>query len=323
MTSNQFRYAIQSGAESVRKNKAISAASIITTAACLTLICALLALGINVRANFKQYEEEAVMLAFIDDTLSTEEARSLQPMVESIEGVASVAFITKEEAYKAYTTEQKESGATPSSRIEPTVFRNRYSIELTNNVETSSVEESLRGVRGVADVRVDESIMAGFASIKRAVQVLSIFLTALMLTICVIIMTNVIKISVYSRREEIAVMKMMGAYNSFIRLPFLCEGCCVGLLGAFTAFILSCVQYQVVCTLLDTGLMSLFEILPLSQVAPILFIVSVALGLGIGIMGCNASVQKNLLPKKRKRRSKRTAGRGETNSNDHAGNGEA
>lgn len=290
--NNQLGYCLHIGSSSVLKHKALSITSIVTTTACLLLISFTLMLSINIGYNMKQFQVDNVMLAFVDDALSTKEAMELAPSLRSVAHITNVTFISKEEAFEDYATEYEDAA---TEHLQPSVFRDRYAVEIDDQRATSEVVSVLLAIPGIADTRVDETVSEGFAVVKSAVTLLGGFVGALLLGISVIIMTNMIKTTTFARQAEIAVMKMMGAYDDFIRLPFILEGCIVGLSGALAAFVLSLSIYTMMGrTMRNIGIASLLDVLPFSDMAYAVLAVDLVLGLGVGITGSAIALRRYL-----------------------------
>ena len=290
---SQFEYSLQQSINNMLQHKVMSLASIITTAACLLLISSMLAISLNISNNMKQFQVENAILAFVDDTYSESESRGLERDIAQLDNIKKITFISQEEAYNNYIEEYGNGGN--ETFLNAAVFRNRFAVEVNDVDRIAETSEEIQNIDGIADIRVDETVTRGFAAISRAVNMVGAGITVLLLIISVVIMTNTINLTVLSRHEEISVMKMMGAYNGFIRLPFLCEGCVVGACGALIAFILSIGVYQLLCGGLGTtGIMSLITMMPFTKVAQTLFTVDLIFGLGVGIAGCAVTIRKYL-----------------------------
>ena len=300
---SQFEYSLQQSINNMLQHKVMSLASIITTAACLLLISSMLAISLNISNNMKQFQVENAILAFVDDTyseselslihISESESRGLERDIAQLDNIKKITFISQEEAYNNYIEEYGNGGN--ETFLNAAVFRNRFAVEVNDVDRIAETSEEIQNIDGIADIRVDETVTRGFAAISRAVNMVGAGITVLLLIISVVIMTNTINLTVLSRHEEISVMKMMGAYNGFIRLPFLCEGCVVGACGALIAFILSIGVYQLLCGGLGTtGIMSLITMMPFTKVAQTLFTVDLIFGLGVGIAGCAVTIRKYL-----------------------------
>ena len=288
---SQFEYSLQQSINNMLQHKVMSLASIITTAACLLLISSMLAISLNISNNMKQFQVENAILAFVDDTYSESESRGLERDIAQLDNIKKITFISQEEAYNNYIEEYGNGGN--ETFLNAAVFRNRFAVEVNDVDRIAETSEEIQNIDGIADIRVDETVTRGFAAISRAVNMVGAGITVLLLIISVVIMTNTINLTVLSRHEEISVMKMMGAYNGFIRLPFLCEGCVVGACGALIAFILSIGVYQLLCGGLGTtGIMSLITMMPFTKVAQALFTVDLSFGLGVGLAGCAVTIRK-------------------------------
>lgn len=295
MTFVQFLYGIRMGIKGVKSHRTLTFASIITTAACLVLICALFVLSMNVKLNLDSYEAQSAMIAFVSDSLTRQQAQSLQQDIEGVDGVKTATFVTREEAYNEYTSQFGSSMGSVNSHIEPSVFRDRYKIELASQDMAESVGENVSNIRGIADVKVDVTVANGFAAIQRGVNVFGIFVGAMLFIICTIIMMNTIKLTILARQEEIEVMKMMGAYRKFIKLPFMCEGCCVSCIGSLLAFAVISGMYPVINTMMGTtGIMSLITLLPYTAVSIPVFAASMIIGLGIGCCGSAFAIRQHI-----------------------------
>lgn len=290
----QAGYCLQSAANGITKHKAMSLASIITTAACLLLISAVFMLGLNIEANMAEFQVDNTMLAFVDDSYTDAQARALQSQIENVDHVVKVSYITREEAMADYI-DQYEDGDATNSRLQASIFRNRYAIEMDNQEAVHEVAEAVSNIKGIADTRIDEVVSQGFAVVQKVVTIVGIMLTVLMLTICVVIMTNTIKLTTMARKEEIAVMKMMGAYDNFVKMPLLFEGCIVGCAGALLAFALSTIIYVIMEGMMQSsGVLSLITFQPFSHLAGPLIAIDLIMGLGVGCAGCAISIRKHL-----------------------------
>lgn len=288
----QLGYYIHSGVNAMLKHKALTLTSIATTTACLLLISFMLMLSINIGYNMRQFQVENVMLAFIDDTLTEEEARSLETNILRVDHVKTATFISREEAFEDYAS-QYEDAAT--DHLQPSVFRNRFAVEIDRQEDAGKVSEELLSINGIADTRVDETVSSGFAIVKKAVNILGVFTGTMLLTLSVVIMTNMIKTTTYTRSEEIAVMKMMGAYDSFIKSPFIVEGCIVGLAGSLTAFAVSLATYSLLGKAMGSiGIASLLDVLPFNEMAYAILAADAFLGLAVGVTGSLIALRKYL-----------------------------
>lgn len=291
----QVLYCLKSGAAGLEKNKGTISISVITTAACLLLISAFALLSINIQSSMNQFQAQNTLLAFVHDSLTTSQAQALHVYISDIPGVEHVAFVSREEAMEEYLKAHGENENVHDNYLAPEVFRHRYVVELSNQANAGAVTEAIQHVSGIADIRIDRVVADGFAAIQNVVSVVGIFISILLLSIAIVIMTNTIKLSTYSRREEIAVMKMMGAYDNFIRLPFVFEGCIVGCLGATLSIILSSFFYLALGQLIrGSGILTLISFVPYSEVLLPIATANLLLGIAVGAVGSITSLKRHL-----------------------------
>lgn len=291
---SQIAYGLRSGVASIGKHKAMSLTSVITTAACLLLISIVYLLGYNLQANAAAFQTDNTILAFVDETFSTEDAEAMQSRIEAIEFVEKATFISREEAMDTYIEEYGDDSIT-TSRLSPSVFRDRYSVEVNKHGEIKQVATNLEAIDGIDGIRMDEKVSEGFAAIQRVVWIVGVALGLMLFLIAVVIMTNTIGLTMLARSEEISVMRMMGAYNSFIRFPFVVEGCIVGCIGALLAYALSSAVYIFVSNMIsDTGFLSIAVFVSYAKVAMPLLLLMMALGLSVGVAGSSITIRKYL-----------------------------
>ena len=233
------------------------------------------------------------MLAFVDEALSDEEARALQPVLEGLEGVADCTFISREQARDTYVEQYNEDDL--YSDLEAEIFRHRYVIHMTDLELMSGLQEKLENTEGIAKVRADETISAGFITVRNIAGVLSVAMVVILLIVSVFIMSNTIKLTTFDRRDEIAIMKMVGATNGFIRWPFVYEGLLLGLSGAVIAFGLQWLLYSgMVRGVESSDAMQLLRLVPFQEIWVPVALVFLAVGLLVGVGGSLTAIRKFL-----------------------------
>ena len=272
----------------------MSFAAVGITIACLLIMGTFSLVAVNANANLQSLQQQSEILAFVDDSYSEEQARALQTKLERIDNVRSVTFISKEQAMESYAEEYLEDESLAAD-LKPEIFRDRYSIRLVELEDMSVTVESIRQVEGIAKVRADEDLSRGFLTISKIATVVCITLIAVLLIVSLFIMSNTIKLTTFDRKDEIAIMKMVGATDGFIRWPFVYEGLLLGCFSSILAFFLQWGLYAGISAGINASdTLQLLDILPFTDLwAPVL-VSFIIVGLLVGIAGSLMAIRKFL-----------------------------
>ena len=295
MKKHDFQYFFHEGISNMFSHGFMSFAVVGITIACLLIMGTFSLVAVNANANLEDLESQSVIMAFVDETYTTEEAQALQPQIEKIDNVEAVTFITKETATENYIEEYGQENPELFADLEPETFRDRFSIEVTDLEQMEETAAAVEQINGVAKIRMDEDISQGFLTLSRIATVVCIALIAILLVVSLFIMSNTIKLTTFDRKDEIAIMKMVGATDGFIRWPFVYEGLLLGLFSALVAFGVQWALYAGISTGIEASdTLQLLRIVPFTQLwAPVL-IIFIAVGLLVGIVGSLMAIRKFL-----------------------------
>lgn len=219
----------------------MSFAAVSITVACLLIMGTFTLVAYNANENLEVLQRENAVVAFVDDSLSDPEAMNLQGKIESITGVADCTFVSRQEARDDYVAQYDENDL--YGELSANVFRHRYVIHADDSEEIGTIKTALEQVEGIAKVRADEAITSGFITVRNVARAISLALIAVLLVVSLFIISNTIKLTFFDRKDEIAIMKMVGATNGFIRWPFVYEGLLLGIVGGLVAFGLQWLLY--------------------------------------------------------------------------------
>jgi cell division transport system permease protein len=293
MKSNSFLYFIKEGVTSVFSHGFMSVATIAIMMACLFMMGGFTLLSANIQEMIASLESQNQVVAFVDDSLTDEEARSLSAKIEAIENVNTVEFVSREQAMNKFLKKYQDN--TLFSDIDATVFRHRYVITMDDIEGMEKLQTDLYRVPGIATVNAHLEISRGFVTMRNIVTVVSVVLTAVLLIISIFIMANTIKLTSFSRREEIGVMKMVGATNSFIRWPFVIEGLFLGIIGSALAYLLTWGVYEILYTRANgTVTFAFVNLVPFSKYAVPLLIGYGAVGILVGVISSSTAIKNYL-----------------------------
>ena len=246
MGKHNFSYFLHEGLSNMFSHGFMSFAAIGITVACLLIMGTFTLVAVNANANLKQVESENEILAFIDDTYTEEQAKALQSKLEAVDNVASATFISREEAMENFISEHPDEEYFQD--LDPNILRDRFTIKVKDLRLQSETVEKIRNVEGVGGISAYAELTNGFITVRNIATVICVALIAVLFVVSVFIISNTIKLTTFDRREEIAIMKMVGATNGFIRWPFVFEGLLLGLFGAVIAFFLQWLLYNAIAS---------------------------------------------------------------------------
>lgn len=294
MRLNSSAYLIREGFRSIGTHRFMSFASVAIIMACLIIMGSFSLVTENINAAIRALENQNEVVAYIDETLSEEEARAIQPQIEAISNIATVEFVNRSAAMQNFMS---NFSSYVQEGIDETVFRNRYVItldDITFMAQTKVQIEAISGI-GAGNVLAHLDYAKAFVTIRNVVSVISLVMIVLLTLISIFIMTNTIKLATFSRREEIAIMRMVGATNGFIRLPFIVEGLVLGTLGGALGFGVTALLYQLISKRIVASFgEALFSVVPLQQIALPMFAAYMALSVLVGVFGASNAIRDYL-----------------------------
>ncbi len=292
MRLSRSGYLIREGFRSISTHGFMSFATVTIIMACLIIIGSVSLLSVNIDAIIKDLENQNELVAFVDENYSEEDAAALESQLSSIDNISDVQFVTRSEAMENFMDNYSES---LMEGIDETVFRHRYVIHLTDIALMAQTKTAIEGVSGIADVNAHLDYAKIFVTIRNIVSVISLILIVMLVFVSVFIMTNTIKLATFGRREEIAIMKMVGANNGFIRLPFVVEGLVLGVLGGGLAFLAEWGIYTLITGKLMSALAGSFiTVVPFTSVSMKMFIAYMATSVLVGIFGALNAIRNYL-----------------------------
>lgn len=293
MSLNRITYLFKEGLRGVFSHGFRSFASVTVIAACLIIMASFGLVAVNVDNLIGEMEEDSQILAFVDETLSDSDARTIESAIRTLPNVREVQFVSREEAMENYKASYGDSSV--FENLDATVFRNRYVVHLDDITLMKDTKTALELVNGIADVNAPTSIAEGFIAVRNVVSVITAILIVILLVVSVFMMSNTIKLATFTRRDEIAIMKMVGASNSFIRTPFVVEGLILGLLGAGIGFLLQWAVYDFISQKISVSIAAnLIEVMPFSLLMTPLLIVFLVIGVLVGAFGGAMAIRNYL-----------------------------
>ena len=286
-------YFAAEGARSIISHGLMSFAAVCMIMACLIIMGSFSLVALNADKMLGQLESENEFLAYIEEGYTDEQIAALEKKIEAVPNVSKVTFISKEEAKATYLQGREDDGLYAS--LPDDVFRDRFSIHVADLTQFSQTGDAVTKLDGVANYRAESEIADGFVMVRNVASALATILVVILVVISLFIIANTIKLATFTRREEIAIMKMCGATNWFIRWPFIFEGLILGLVGALLAFFLQWGIYTALYNAIQSsGALTLFAMITFKSIAwPVLGVFLLA-GAVIGGCGSVLAIRKFL-----------------------------
>ena len=293
MKKNNIGYLLREGFRGVFLHGFMSFAAICVTVACLIIMGSFCLILYNTSAMVKGLEQENEMLVYIDESYSEAKAKSVGSQINLITNVRSATFVSRDQALDDFVETLNDSDA--FAGLDPDTLRDRYVVTVEDNSLLKQTYDKLTQIEGVAEVVAHFEIAEGFQTVQNVLNIASLVIVTVLFVVSLFIISNTVKLAMYSRSEEIAIMKMVGATNGFIRLPFVVEGLILGLFGSLIGFFLQWGLYDFLqnsITKVDT--LKLFQVAPFADVVELVAIVYAIAGLAVGVLGGLLSIRKFL-----------------------------
>ena len=293
MKKNNIGYLLREGFRGVFLHGFMSFAAVCVTVACLIIMGTFSLVLYNVHVMIVDLEKENQVLVYIDEDYSEAEAKSVGSRINLISNVHEAKFVSREQALDNFVGQQSDT--TAFNGVDASILRDRYEVTVEDNSLLEQTVAEIEKIDGVAEVSAHYEIANGFQSLQKVLNIASMVIIIVLFVVSLFIISNTVKLAMYSRSEEIAIMKMVGATNSFIRLPFVVEGFILGMLGAVIAFFLEWGLYdflQAKIAVVDT--LRLFQIVPFAEVIELVAISYALTGFAVGVVGSLLSIRKFL-----------------------------
>ena len=265
---------------------AVTVFSLLITGA---FIC--LAYNINIMVDDLNKTNEVVV--YIDESYDEQQANSVGTPISNVPNVQDRTFISREKALEEFIKENGDNEA--FAGVEAEDLRHRFVVVLEDNSLIEETVKQLEEIEGVDKVSAAFELAKGFATIKDIIIAASLFIAAVLLFVTLVIIFNTVKLATHERREEIAIMEMVGATNGFIRCPFVVEGMTLGITGALAALGIEWLIYDaVVGKVSGMDTLKMFKFVPFTDMLLLVAAVFAGAGLFVGIVGGWISIRKFL-----------------------------
>ena len=291
MRINNIGYLLKEGVKGIFTHGFMSFAAVCVTVACLLIVGSFSILVYNVNIMVEDLNKTNEILVYVDSELEDAEARSVGTRINLLDNVLKSEFVSREEALKNFVSDHE--GDEAFTGVDASDLRHRFVVTLEDNTLIEQTAQQLKTVPGVADIRAEYELAEGFSTLQQILQIASMAVISVLLVVSLLIISNTVKLAMYDRRDEIAIMKMVGATNGFIRLPFVVEGFSLGMIGAALAFGIEWTMYDALVNkinMVDT--LQLFSFVKFQNLLVPMVTVFVGAGMFVGVIGSWTSIRK-------------------------------
>ena len=300
MKISTFGYTIKQGIKNIWTNKMFSIASIATMAACIFMFGMFYAIVANFQHVVKDVESSVAITVFFDEGTTQDEIDEIGQKIAMRPEVSSFIFVSADEAWEEYKLEYfdgDEAAAASFGSDNPLSDKANYEIYMEDISQQSSLVSYLEGQDHISKVRQSEMVANTLTDFNRLVSIVSAVIIVILICVAVFLISNTVRTGIAVRREEIGIMKMIGATDFFVRAPFIVEGILIGLIGAVIPLCFLYAMYGKIITYVASRfgfLNNLLTFLPVQTVFEVLVPVGLILGVGIGYIGSKATVHKHI-----------------------------
>lgn len=295
MKWSTLKYLFKEGIVGLWRNRTMAIASIGTIVLCLLILGMSYGIGTNIDYLIEQIETKFGITAYIEESLTDVEILSLKSQVEKMADVASVTYISKEEALKNFSEDNEDESLFAMFKDDNPL---PASLEITtvDINDQAALIESLNSLEGIDETVYFQNETKTFINIRNTVNYVCYAILICLVVVGLLLMSNTIKLTVYIRKREINIMKYVGATDNFIQVPFLIEGILVGFIGALVSILTVTFTYDWIREKAAnvSGVLGELSLLPTSSIMSSLIPMYLALGIGIGLVGSMFAIHKHL-----------------------------
>ena len=288
----RFGYYWKEGFRNIFKHGFMSIAAVLIMVACLILTGTVTLIAYNIDLSITELQHSNEIVVWIDEDLTTREARALGSEFNRIDNIATIEFVDRDEALEDYRQQLGEDAdILEDYGSDNNPLRNSFVFTMKDPSQAEDTIAQIEAVEGTDDVRADEAVISRLMQIQRVFNIVALAMVVGLAVISIFIISNTVKLAMFARREEISIQKIVGATNWFIRWPFVIEGMVLGLLAGGLAFLAQWGLYTELHGIVS-GVIPYFQIVPFESVRWLVLGVYCGAGVLFGIGGSVTSIRK-------------------------------
>ena len=300
MKISTFGYSMRQGVKNIKRNKMFSVASIATMAACIFLFGLFYSIVLNFNYIVEKAEEGVAITVFFDEDATQTQKDKIGEQLKKEDGVLEVNYVSADEAWNKFKDDYFGDSADLADGFKsdnPLANSDNYEVYMSDVSKQKDVVSFAEKLDGVRKVNKSDVVAKTLTSVNKLVGYISVAIIAILLAVSIFLISNTVTMGITVRREEIAIMKYIGAKDGFVRAPFVIEGLLIGFIGALIPLLVLYFMYDKAIAYIMAKfslLNNIVEFLPVLTVYRTLLPVGVALGVGIGFVGSFFTIRKHL-----------------------------
>ncbi len=303
MRISTIGYSAGQGIKNIGRNRMFSIASIATMTACIFLFGLFFSIVMNFNYIVKNVETNVSITVFFDEGLDQASMDSIGELISSREEVTDCIYVSADEAWESFSEKyfqgnEDAAEGFKNNQDNPLANSAHYEVYVDQIEDQDALVEYIEGLDGVRMVNQSQQASDTLSTINTLIATISVIVILILLAVSIFLISNTVAVGISVRREEIGIMKLIGATNTFVRLPFILEGILIGLIGAIIPLVALYFLYHQAVNYILTRF-SILEgfmngLLPAARVFSVLVPVGLILGMGIGFVGSMFTIRKHL-----------------------------
>lgn len=290
MRASSMRYLVKNGFKNLWNNRMMTVASVGTLIACLLIVGIAVLFSLNVDNMVEYVGEQNELVVFMEVGTTEQQLNETRSQLDKINGLGDVTYVSSEEAMKSIVDKYLDGDAGLLEGMDDGFMPASFRCRITDPEIVSEITDTLQALPYVQEVEAPTEITETLVRLRKMINVFGGAIIVALVIVSLVIITNTIRASVFTRRREINIMKYVGATNSFIRIPFIVEGMVLGLLSACIAFGLVWAGYNVFLDIIrmeSTSLMAgvVNQVMPFSELATQVLGCFLLSGISVGCIG--------------------------------------
>ncbi len=290
---NQF-YFIKNAFKGMTRNGEMTVTAIITVTSCLLLFGVFMLLSVNINQFSEQIRDDCQIQAYIVDTATSEQEQQVYNAISKMENVSECIFVSKSDAMEQYREYLGEDAVALDGLEGEDFLPSSVQINMHNLEQAQALAEEIKKIEYVQKVDNRQDVLNKVVDVTNAIKVGSLVAMAILLLVAIFIIANTIKLSVMSRKDEIHIMKYVGATAGFVRRPFIYEGIFTGIIGGVISLLITGFGYNAAVNFMDDFFTEIFDFIPLMEILPFMVATTLVFGVLMGAIGSFIALTKHL-----------------------------